>query len=481
MLFNSFEFLVFFIVVFAFYFFIPQQRRWILLLVGSYLFYMSWNWKCIFLIITTTVTAYLTGLFLGGTSVHWRRKLIITVCVIVNLGLLATFKYLDFLIASVNDVVGLLGGNFDIPFARLVLPVGISFYTFQALSYTFDVYNKRKETEYHLGRFALYVSFFPQLVAGPIERSTHLLPQFYRHTTFEYDRISTGFRLALWGIYKKVCVADLIAPFVKTVYERPESFNGTILLIAGFLFFFQIYCDFSGYSDVAVGVARMLGFDLTINFRQPFFSRSLAEFWRRWHITLMNWFRDYVYFPMGGSRVGIGRWGVNILAVFTLSGLWHGAAWTFVVFGVIQGVWIMLERFSLTLMYRSQRIRTWLTTWVAALFGWAIFWAVIQFSLPLFLAKGMDRAWYIMSHLLQWGPVRYDTIALLGLPHINIPVLFMQLGILNGVDAILRFEPARILALWEKQWVRTVAYLFLIYNIIFFGVFKRIDFIYFQF
>ena len=384
MLFNTFEFLLFFTVVFGGCFFIPQHRRWVFLLASSYVFYMSWNWKYMFLIVATTATTYLAGITLGQASSEGRRKLVLAACVTVNLGLLAIFKYLNFFIGTVNDIGHFVGTAWDIPTVRLLLPVGISFYTFQALSYAIDVYRKNTQVERHFGRFALYVSFFPQLVAGPIERSMDLLPQFRRNTYFEVDRVRAGLVLILWGLFKKVCVADMIAPFVGMIYSRPESFNGTLLSVASVLFYFQIYCDFSGYTDIAIGLARMLGYDLSINFRQPYFARSLAEFWRRWHITLMRWFRDYLYIPLGGSRLGVPRWCANVVIVFTLSGLWHGAAWTFVIFGAIHGLWILFERLVYGLSQRSRALTRWPRLKVAPLVHWAITFAVIMLSLPFF-------------------------------------------------------------------------------------------------
>ncbi len=477
MLFNSFEFLLFFMVVFTAFFALPHRYRWVLLLVSSYIFYMAWKPVFIVLIMTTTGTCYLTAFLVSNERSAWKRRTMAALCIGANLGLLATFKYLDFFISSVVGISGILGADINLPLAHLLLPVGISFYTFQALSYVFDVYRDGTRVERNIFRYALYVSFFPQLVAGPIERSRDLLPQLRQETRFDFDRIRSGLQLVLWGTFKKMCIADLVSPVVKSVYEgNVENFNGTVLSLATLLFAFQIYCDFSGYSDVAIGVARMLGYNLTTNFRQPYFSTSLAEFWRRWHISLSNWFRDYVYIPLGGNRTNGGRWCVNIMIVFVLSGLWHGAAWTFVAWGALHGIWLLVEH-----LVFGGREKQKPGSCVIALIRWAVTTTVVLISWVFFVSKSFGDAWHVLTHFFRLGPIRYDTVARLGLPHVNLLALFMQLTILLGVDLVFRFRPARIMALWEKRWIRFLVYLFMIYNIVFFGVFKRLDFIYFQF
>ncbi|MEL6135438.1 MAG: MBOAT family O-acyltransferase, partial [Bacteroidota bacterium] len=263
---------------------------------------------------------------------------------ISNLGLLFTFKYANFIGDSLNEVIG--GTTPFIPHLDLLLPVGISFYTFQTLSYTLEIYYGRLKPTAHLGKFGLFVAFFPQLVAGPIERSSHLLPQFDRKVTFDYTRVASGLHLVLWGLFKKVVVADRLALFVNEVYGQPEGYTGLSILLATLGFAFQIYCDFSAYSDMAIGLARMLGFDLMQNFRQPYLATSLADYWRRWHISLSTWFRDYVYIPLGGNRVVKWRWYYNLFLTFLVSGLWHGAAWTFVIWGAIHGLILVIEQMT---------------------------------------------------------------------------------------------------------------------------------------
>ncbi|MEO8165264.1 MAG: MBOAT family O-acyltransferase [Betaproteobacteria bacterium] len=342
MLFNSFEFLAFFAVFVAVYFSTPSRFRWIVLLIGSYVFYMAWRPSYVLLIVASTLLDYCAGRTIAGSDNKAVRLAALSASVSVNLGLLFTYKYLDFVITTIDGVTGYWGMPADIPLANLVLPVGISFYTFQTMSYTIDIFRDRIGPERHFGLFAVYVAFFPQLVAGPIERAEHLLPQFRRKTQLDYERWRSGLMQAMWGLFKKACIADLASPFVNGVYADPQAFNGSYLLLATFLFGLQIYCDFSGYSDIAVGVARVLGFDLMTNFKQPYFSTSLSDFWRRWHISLSTWFRDYVYIPLGGSRVSRLRMTFNILIVFIISGVWHGANWTFALWGLIHGVWLIL-------------------------------------------------------------------------------------------------------------------------------------------
>ncbi len=330
MLFNSIEFLIFFPIVSIVHFLIPHKYRWVWLLLASYYFYMSWRIEYITLIWISTLIDYFAGRQMGKTDDRKKKRKYLLLSLFANLGLLFTFKYWNFFTSSLNIVLRAMHITYEIPYLNVVLPVGISFYTFQTLSYTIDVYRGVKSTEKHLGIFALYVAFFPQLVAGPIERSTNLLPQFFEKHNIDWRRIVDGLKLMMWGMFKKVVIADRLAVFVDRVYGNPYDYTGLSHIVATIFFAFQIYCDFSGYSDIAIGSAQVLGFNLMDNFRRPYFSRSVSEFWRRWHISLSSWFRDYVYIPMGGNRVSPKRWHFNILTVFVVSGLWHGANWTFI-------------------------------------------------------------------------------------------------------------------------------------------------------
>lgn len=342
MLFHSLEFFVFFPLVVALFFATPSRHRWALLLVASYVFYGAWKPEYLVLIATSTGVDYVLARKLGTEERAGRRKLLLVLSLATNLGLLVAFKYLGFFAGVLESLVGPLRPPLDSASLDFVLPVGISFYTFQTIGYTIDVYRREREPEHHLGRFALYVSFFPQLVAGPIERSVRLLPQFRAHQSFDFARVRSGLGQMLWGFFKKLVIADRAAFFVSAVYDHPGEFQGLTVVVATYLFAFQIYCDFSGYTDIAIGAARVLGFELMENFDRPYASSSVTEFWRRWHISLSTWFRDYVYIPLGGSRlapVGVAR---NLAIVFLLSGLWHGANWTFVFWGGFHGMLLVL-------------------------------------------------------------------------------------------------------------------------------------------
>ena len=337
MLFNSFEFMVFLPVVFLLYWFVARSRRWqnLLVVVASYVFYGWWDWRFLLLIAFTSACSFASGLLIERTE--GRRpcqKAVSAANIIVNLLVLATFKYYNFFVENLAGLLQLMGWHMDCVTMNVILPVGISFYTFQALSYSIDVYQHRLRATHDAVEFFAYISFFPQLVAGPIERATNLLPQFQRERRFDYARAVDGMRQMLWGLLKKLVVADNCAMVVNEYWGSYDALPGVGLFIVGVLFTLQIYCDFSGYSDIAIGCARLFGFSLMRNFHFPYFSRSVPEFWRRWHISLMTWFRDYIYFPLGGSRCGRAKTLRNVFVVWAVSGLWHGANWTFVVWGL---------------------------------------------------------------------------------------------------------------------------------------------------
>lgn len=341
MLFTSTIFIVFFGLVVGAYFSVPQRLRWGVLLAASYVFYMWWEPAYAVLIFGSTVVDYVAALMMDRAVEPRRRKALLAVSLTANLGLLFLFKYYDFFRASLASALGPFGLGHPFPELDLLLPVGISFYTFQTLSYTIDVYRRQRPAESHFGVFAVFVSFFPQLVAGPIERSTTLMPQFYERHSVDYERMSSGVKLMLWGFFKKLVIADTLAGAVNTVYGQPEAFGGWALATATVFFAIQIYCDFSGYSDIAIGTARVLGFRLMKNFDRPYFATSISDFWRRWHISLSTWFRDYVYIPLGGNRATRTRWFTNLFITFVVSGLWHGANWTFVVWGALHGAYLI--------------------------------------------------------------------------------------------------------------------------------------------
>ena len=345
MLFNSLEYALFLPTVFALFWFLPKKFRCIWLLLTSYFFYMSWNVKYVSLILGTTFVSYVCALVVANTSSALKKKIVLCIGAISCLSVLAFFKYFNFLFQELVTIFGFFSIKLEPIVLNILLPVGISFYTFQTLSYVIDVYRGRVEPEKSFITYATFVSFFPQLVAGPIERASNLLPQIknIESIRFDYDKATYGVKLITWGLFKKLVIADVLAVYVDKVYDAPTSFTGFALLLAMFFFTIQIYCDFSGYSDIAIGSAKLIGIDLMTNFKSPYFSQSIKEFWSRWHISLSTWFKDYFYIPLGGNRCSNVRHCINLLLTFLLSGLWHGANITFVIWGGIHGLILVAE------------------------------------------------------------------------------------------------------------------------------------------
>lgn len=341
MLFNSLTFLIFLPTVFIIYWFFLRNTlkgRNLFLLIASYLFYGWWDYRFLSLLIISTLVDFVIALLMDKEQRDKRRKLLLTISLITNLGLLGVFKYYNFFIENWVNMWDAFGVEMHVSSWRIILPVGISFYTFQTLSYVIDVYRKQLRASNNFIQFAAYVSFFPQLVAGPIERATNLLPQFSRLHKFDYTLARSGISLIVWGFFKKVVIADNATFFVNEIFATPEAFSTPELWMGAILFGFQIYGDFSGYSDIAIGTARLFGFRLMTNFKFPYFSRDIAEFWRRWHISLSTWFRDYLYIPLGGSRGSKKMQLRNTMIIFLVSGFWHGANWTFIVWGAIHAL-----------------------------------------------------------------------------------------------------------------------------------------------
>lgn len=349
MLFNSLEFLVFLPITFALFWLFPNRYRWIPALAASYYFYMYWNPKLVFLILFTTVVSYVCGVMLEKHKENAKaKKLIVAVTLTACLGVLLFFKYFNFLYNTAFDIITVFGGRGPAGYFSIMLPVGISFYTFQTASYVIDIYRGTVKAERHFGYFALFVTFFPQLVAGPIERPGDLLPQLRAEKDIRKLDYVGAFRFMLVGFFKKIAVADAIGVIVNATYENVAEANGLSALIATLLFAVQIYCDFSGYSDIAVGCAKLFGVQLSENFHTPYAATSIKEFWNRWHRSLSGWLRDYIYFPLGGSRVKQGRWIFNIFTVFFISGLWHGASYNFIIWGLLHAAFQVIGKFTLT-------------------------------------------------------------------------------------------------------------------------------------
>lgn len=344
MLFNSIDFVVFFPIVFLLYWFATKgdiKRQNILLLIASYFFYACWDYRFLFLLIFSTLLDYFTGLKMGDAKNQRTKKFWFWLSICVNLGFLGIFKYFNFFASSFSDALSLVGIRANFWTLNVILPVGISFYTFHGLSYVIDIYNSKIKPEKNFIDYSLFVSFFPLLVAGPIERATHLLPQIKQKRTFDYSKAIDGLRQILWGLFKKIVIADNCAEYANMAFNHSADHTGSTLVLGALMFTFQIYCDFSGYSDIALGTARLLGIELLRNFAFPYFSRDIAEFWRRWHISLSSWFRDYLYIPLGGSKGGTWMKVRNTFIIFLVSGFWHGANWTFILWGLLNALYIM--------------------------------------------------------------------------------------------------------------------------------------------
>jgi len=347
MTFNSINYLAFLPLIVLLYYTLPHRTRWAVLLAASYFFYMCWNPRYAILLAVSTVVPYIGALLIARSVSTWKRRAVLVASLSTNFGLLFAYKYWEFFAESADWLGAKLGVSLSLPAFDVLLPVGISFYTFQTVSYTVDVYCRRVAPERHLGRFALYVSFFPQLVAGPIERASRLLPQFSSENHFDFTQMCFGCQLILWGIFKKVVIADRLAIYVDSVYNNVGCHECVTYILATYAFAFQIYCDFSGYSDIAIGSATLLGIHLMANFRQPYFATNLRDFWRRWHISLSTWLRYYVYIPLGGNRRGTAWTAVALMVTMLLGGLWHGANWTFVIWGGLHGLLLIGSRATL--------------------------------------------------------------------------------------------------------------------------------------
>ena len=479
MLFNEFRYGIFLILVFTIYWTIPNRFRWLILLGASYFFYMCWNVKYIGLIVGTTFVSYLAARMIEGTENRKIKKLVLTGTFIVCIGVLLFFKYFNFLSQSITTVLN-KGFNLgaDAILVNVLLPVGISFYTFQTLSYVVDVYRGR-EAEHHFGKYAAFIAFFPQLVAGPIERTDNLLPQIKADHKFDYDRASYGLKLMAWGYFKKIAIADTISKFVSPVFDNPTNYTGFALLLSACLFSIEIYCDFSGYSDIAKGSAKLLDIDLMDNFKSPYFSQSVKEFWSRWHISLSTWFKDYLYIPLGGNRCSKLRNSINVLITFLVSGLWHGANWTFVAWGGIHGLAQVLENLLIPKKYKNS----------TGLLRWIRFFLVFVFATiawVLFASNSFSDGAYIITHMFTGieSPAAYINAGLEALIMFKrqLLALLVNIIILAIYDyTALTKNPIELVSS-KKLAVRWAVYLILILLLVLsVPVTDKTEFIYFQF
>ena len=503
MLFNSIAFLFFFPIVTILYFLLPYRFRWMLLLIASFVFYIAFLPVYCLILLFTIVVDYFAGILIARTTGH-KRTLYLILSLITNIGFLCFFKYYDFFINNFNSwfsihlplmkelwisgviihwnntvnhfLNGLLGTDLAI-LRDIVLPIGLSFHTFQAMSYTIEVYRKKQEPEYHFGIYALYVMFYPQLVAGPIERPQNMLHQFYEKHDFDISRVSYGLRMMLFGLFKKVVIADRLAIYVNAVYGTPAHHSGASLALATVFFAIQIYCDFSAYSEIAIGAAIVMGYKLMTNFRRPYMSGTISEFWRRWHISLSSWFTDYLYIPLGGSRVAVPRLFFNLFLVFLISGFWHGANWTFIAWGGINGLYLVLGRLMAkprkkwnnllginesSGWYQAFQI---FTTFVLACLAWIFF-----------RAASMSDALLIIRRIFTFkGPLFTDTFSMMA-------YAFFGIGFLLLYEIKSEFFPGKFTLLNNRHWlVRQVSCAVLLILILSIGVLDGGQFIYFQF
>ncbi len=479
MLFNSIDFAIFLPIVFILYWSVANKAlelQNLLLVAASFVFYAWWDWSFLSLIVFSTLVDYTIGLKLKLEDNQFRRKVLLLASIFVNLGFLAFFKYCNFFLDNFVAAFSFFGAAMEATSLKIILPVGISFYTFQTLSYTIDVYRKKLEPTNDFIAFSAFVSFFSQLVAGPIERATRLLPQFYQRRRFNYSQAVDGMRQILWGLFKKVVIADNCAEFANQIFNNSADLNGSTLVLGAVLFSFQIYCDFSGYSDIAIGTARLFGFDLMKNFSFPYFSRDIAEFWRRWHISLSTWFRDYLYIPLGGSISMKIR---NTFIIFIVSGFWHGANWTFIVWGVLNAIYFLplllsgRNRNIITIVAAHQRLPTLkellliLKTFTFTVFAWIFF-----------RAENLPHAFDIISAIFSYR--------LFEAPKVSNAFDFFILTILLIYFIIQEWNGRRWNYALEKfglKWHRSIRwglYLLLFIIVCLLGGNKQ-DFIYFQF
>lgn len=464
MLFNSFAFLVFFALVTGVYYCLKLKARQVLLLLASCLFYMAFVPEYILILAITIGIDYFAGIEIEKCNNDKRRKTILIISILSTLLVLFLFKYIDFSIDNINQLAKAIGWNYSLEFLHWVLPIGLSFHTFQSLSYVIEVYRKHQKAERNFITYSLYVMFYPQLVAGPIERPQNLLPQLNKFQAFNHQNLAAGLQLMLFGLFKKVVIADRLAPYVDSVFNDPTQHAGLPVLLSIVFFSIQIYCDFSGYSDMAIGAARCMGYTLMRNFEMPYFATSLTDFWRRWHISLSTWFRDYLYYPLGGNKVGKWLTYRNLLLTFLISGIWHGANWNFVIWGAIHGIFLVVERFF-NLQHRLSKLIHFIVTQAIVLMAWVFF-----------RANSFDDAIHVFGQIFK--------------PSTSINVLISPLKTMLCVSfaaTIIVFESIQkrktfdhYISSINANWSYAI-FVLLIYCILIFGEFNEQAFIYFQF
>jgi alginate O-acetyltransferase complex protein AlgI len=495
MLFNSFSFFIFFPVVTIMYFAIPHRFRWFLLLTASCIFYMAFIPVYIFILFTTIVVDYAAGIYIERSSGH-RRKVFLVVSLVVTGAILFVFKYFNFFNANMTVIARFFDWNYPLRTLMVILPIGLSFHTFQSMSYVIEVYRGNQKAEKNFGIYALYVMFYPQLVAGPIERPQNLLHQFYEEHRFEYKRVTDGLKLMAWGLFKKVVIADRLAILVNQVYGQPREYTGVPLIVATVAFAFQIYCDFSGYSDIAIGSAQVMGFKLMDNFNRPYFSKSIAEFWKRWHISLSTWFRDYLYISLGGNRVNPARWYFNLFITFLISGIWHGANWTFAAWGALNGfylvssIWTQEPRKYLTKLSGIERFpgfhkyaRIGITFGMTCI-AW-IFFRANSISDALYIIHNTFSGLAQTISLLLHGQAEAAKVLIKGpgyaLKTNEKIIALASILFMESVHYMQRHGSIRHMLDQRPAYVRWGLYYALLLGMLYLGVLNKSQFIYFQF
>jgi D-alanyl-lipoteichoic acid acyltransferase DltB (MBOAT superfamily) len=485
MLFNSLEYLLFLPIVFALYWAVkPDKFRWqnVMLIAASYVFYGFWNYRFLFLLVFSTSLDYFTGLKIFEAESQKRKKIWLLISIIINVGFLGFFKYYNFFIESFSDLLQFVGLQPNVWTLKIILPVGISFYTFHGLSYVLDIYHGKIKPTRNIIDYSLFVSFFPLLVAGPIERATHLLPQLQRPRYFNYSTATDGLKQILWGFFKKIVIADNCAVIVDRIFDNYETMPANSLVLGAILFSFQIYGDFSGYSDIALGSARLLGIELLKNFSYPYFSRDIAEFWRRWHISLTTWFRDYIYIPLGGSRVPLGKVIRNTFIIFLVSGFWHGSKWTFITWGLVHALYFLPllltknNRKHLDIVAKNRILPSFreflsmLTTFGLAAFAWIIF-----------RAESLAHAWGYITHI--FSPSLFSTyIGEYEVGRSGVLKTVILTFIFICAEWFGREKPYALAGLnIKKRWLRYLVYYAILFVIFEFGGKVSKAFIYFQF
>ena len=482
MLFNSIDVAVFLPIVFVLYWFVFSKSiklQNLLIVFASYVFYGWWDWRFLTLILFSTLVDFTVGIKLSKENQKSKRRLLLLTSVLVNLGFLGLFKYYNFFLDNFTNAFTVLGYNFDGHSLSIILPVGISFYTFQTLSYTIDVYRKNLNPTKDIIAFTAFVSFFPQLVAGPIERATNLLPQFYKERKFDYSKAVDGMRQILWGLFKKVVIADNCAVFVNFIFDNSSELSGSSLALGAILFSFQIYCDFSGYSDIAIGTSRLFGFNLKQNFAFPYFSRDIAEFWRRWHISLSTWFRDYLYIPLGGSRGGLLNKVRNTLIIFVVSGFWHGANWKFIIWGALNAIYFLPllltnnNRVNLEIVAKNRVLPS-----ISECLKMSATFSLVAFAWIFFRAENFSHA---TSYIEAMFSISLFSIPEILTPKITMVYTLLLIPILLVTEWLQRGELHGLSIERLRRPERWIIYTTVLIMIVTFGKFGESEFIYFQF